>query len=54
MDNVYCHASKNDVGITQQMCHITILFHDCSLMKDKSTVMNNLIIDPLVAKCAVM
>ncbi len=29
-------ASQNGVGITQQMCHIMILFHDSSMIKDES------------------
>jgi hypothetical protein len=29
-------TSQSDVRITQRMCHVMIMFHDCSAIKDKS------------------
>jgi hypothetical protein len=29
-------ASQNGVRITQQMCHVKILFHDCSMINYES------------------
>ncbi len=32
-------ASQKGVYVTQEMCHILIFFHNCSMIKDKLNVM---------------
>jgi hypothetical protein len=34
-------ASQNGVGISEQMCHAIILFHNCSMIKDESNKKSN-------------